>query len=156
MISRAWELFWLDEIDKAKEIALRVWRRTRNQETKARAAFLLAMIESKNGNINEALEWVNKAIELGLDDANVYILQARLLMKTKNYAQALKAINRAEKIQINEEENVDYEVLFLKAKILSELGRKEEARQIITGLLEILAMDDEILALAKELGMIID
>jgi tetratricopeptide (TPR) repeat protein len=99
--------------------------------------FLKAQIASRVDKLQEAINFINKSIELNPYDADYFGFKGALLMDKKKFEEALHFVNEGLKLDPK-----NAACLNIRARLLTKLNRKEEAEQTVEHILYDNAEDD--------------
>ena len=140
-MEQAINLFFEGDIQRA-EIRLKQLIKKRPKDS--RVWFLKGLIERAKGNNEEALEALDKAVEIQEKFIEAWILKGIVLRELKKFQDSLLAFNKAIEIQLIENDYEDYEILIEKAKTYFAMGKKKEAIDILKKVEEINPEDEDL------------
>ena len=126
--------FNIDEYDNSSRIIDELLHETPNE---GNLFFLKAQIASRLDNISEALHLVNQSIALDPYQADYFGFKGALLMDAKKFGPALDFVNQG--LQLNPK---NVACLNIRARLLTKLNRKEEAKETVEHILYDNAEDD--------------
>ncbi|MFH0733445.1 MAG: CDC27 family protein [bacterium] len=138
--------YGLNDLNIAKINFSEFIRLTESSEYTIEAYSYLANISLNQNELNEAIQYIEKAKELGQDNYEVWFTAAKIYYYKEMFFHANDSIKKAIKIKNN-----DTKLLFWAAKINYQMGEYKEAENILIPLFNSDAKDAEISAY---LGMV--
>ncbi len=141
LVNRAYKLYFEGNIDAAERQLERMIKR---KVKDYRIWMLNAMIKNRKGEYGEALDSVERSIELNPKNHEAWVLKGYILKKMNNLIEALFSFETAVKIQMEDDNYVDYETKIEIANILINLGKVKKAEKVVKELELLIPEDDSV------------